>query len=92
MAPISVDASIPVNGSSGKAACSRNPLKPSGALDSFESFDPTPATGREFPHANIVEWLKAPNSEELIRDLAITSTLILRVFDSWIVPMLTVLL
>lgn len=49
------------------------PLKLSGVLDAFESFDTTPVIGREFPHANLVEWLEAPNSDELLRDLAITS-------------------
>lgn len=49
------------------------PLKLSGALDAYESFDSTPVIGREFPKANLVEWLEAPNSDELIRDLAITS-------------------
>lgn len=52
---------------------SREPLKLSGVLDSYESFDVTPSIGREFPKANLVEWLNAPNSDELIRDLAITS-------------------
>jgi len=51
---------------------SRKPLQLSGALDSHESFDVTPVIGREFPHANLVEWLEAPNSDELLRDLAIT--------------------
>ena len=50
------------------------PLKLSGALDQFESFHSTPCIGTEFPKANLVEWLRAPNSDELIRDLAITST------------------
>jgi len=50
------------------------PLKLSGALDTFESFDVTPVIGREFPTANLVDWLNAPNADELIRDLAITST------------------
>ncbi|KAJ4385570.1 hypothetical protein N0V93_009999 [Gnomoniopsis smithogilvyi] len=48
------------------------PLKLSGALDAFESFDSTPVIGKEFPKANLVEWLNAPNSDELLRDLAIT--------------------
>lgn len=51
------------------------PLELSGALDAFESFDSTPVIGREFPTASLVEWLYAPNSDELIRDLAITSKL-----------------
>lgn len=49
------------------------PLKLSGALDAYESFDSTPIIGREFPQARLVEWLNAPNSDELLRDLAITS-------------------
>lgn len=49
------------------------PLKLSGALDAFESFDNTPVIGKEFPKASLVEWLNAPNSDELLRDLAITS-------------------
>ncbi|KAI8286602.1 putative alpha-ketoglutarate-dependent sulfonate dioxygenase [Colletotrichum sp. SAR11_57] len=72
MAPASIEVDIPVNVSATKAAFSTKPLKQSGALDAFESFDPTPITGREFPTANIVDWLKAPNSDDLIRDLAIT--------------------
>lgn len=50
----------------------RKPLKLSGALDHFESFDVTPTIGREFVGVNLAKWLKAPNSDELIRDLAIT--------------------
>lgn len=51
----------------------REPLKLSGALDTYESFDVTPVIGREFPKANLVQWLEAPNSDDLLRDLAITS-------------------
>jgi len=51
----------------------RESLKLSGALDSFDSFDVTTVIGREFPTANLKEWLHAPNSDELLRDLAITS-------------------
>lgn len=49
------------------------PLKLSGVLDQYEHFDVTPVIGREFPKADLVEWLNAPNSDELLRDLAITS-------------------
>ncbi len=52
----------------------KEPLKLSGALDHFESFDVTPTIGREFVGVNLAKWLRAPNSDELIRDLAITST------------------
>jgi hypothetical protein len=53
---------------------SPSPLKLSGALEAYESFDVTPVIGREFPAANVVDWLNAPNADELLRDLAITST------------------
>lgn len=53
----------------------KEPLKLSGALDKFESFDVTPVIGREYANVDLVEWLRAPNSDELIRDLAITSKL-----------------
>ena len=51
----------------------KEPLKLSGALDKFESFDVTPVIGREFANVDLVEWLNAPDSDELLRDLAITS-------------------
>ncbi|PVH97156.1 taurine catabolism dioxygenase [Periconia macrospinosa] len=50
----------------------REPLQLKGVLDQFKSFDVTPVIGREFPEVNLKEWLRAPNSDELIRDLAIT--------------------
>jgi alpha-ketoglutarate-dependent taurine dioxygenase len=68
MAPSAIDVDIPVVSKS----VTREPLKLSGALDSYESFDVTPVIGREFPTANLNEWLTAPNSDELLRDLAIT--------------------
>lgn len=49
----------------------KEPLKLSGALDKFESLDVTPVIGTEFSDVNLVDWLNAPNSDELIRDLAI---------------------
>ena len=49
------------------------PLKSSGALDAFESFDVTPVIGREYTNANLKDFLCAPNSDALLRDLAITS-------------------
>ena len=50
----------------------KEPLKLSGALDSYNFVESTPIIGREYPDANLKEWLEAPNSDELIRDLAIT--------------------
>ena len=51
----------------------QKPLSLSGALDKYESFDITPVIGKEFPKANVVEWMNDANSDELLRDLAITS-------------------
>ncbi|ETS82069.1 hypothetical protein PFICI_07071 [Pestalotiopsis fici W106-1] len=50
----------------------QEPLKLSGALDPFEQFDVTPIIGREYANVDLAEWLRAPNSDELLRDLAIT--------------------
>lgn len=50
----------------------KTPLKLSGALDQFKQFDVTPVIGREFADVDLAEWLRAPNSDELLRDLAIT--------------------
>lgn len=61
------------NGVSHKQSPIKEPLKLKGVLDQFKSFDVTPCIGREFENANLKDWLRAPNSDELIRDLAITS-------------------
>jgi len=78
MAPAVVDAppaDVPVITKAAAAATAPKPVKATGVLDQYESFDVTPVIGREFPSAKLVEWLNAPNSDELIRDLAVTSTL-----------------
>jgi len=51
----------------------KGPIRSTGALDQYESFDLTPVIGREFPHANLVEWLESPNADELLRELALIS-------------------
>jgi hypothetical protein len=51
----------------------KEPLQLQGTLDQYDSFDVTPIIGREYPTANLKEWLEAPNSDELLRELAITS-------------------
>lgn len=51
----------------------REPLQYSGSLDQYESDDVTPSIGTEFPGANLVDFLNAPNADELLRDLAIKS-------------------
>ena len=50
------------------------PLELKGVLNQFKSFEVTPVIGKEFPEANLAEWLRAPNSDELLRDLAITGS------------------
>ncbi|KAL6239648.1 hypothetical protein BDW75DRAFT_249738 [Aspergillus navahoensis] len=47
----------------------REPLKYSGSLDGFKSFDVTPITGREFPDLQLTDIL---NDDQKIRDLAIS--------------------
>jgi len=59
--------------SESKPAAHREPLQLKGVLDQYQSFDVTPVIGREFADVNLKEWLRAPNSDELLRDLAITS-------------------
>ncbi|CZS96905.1 probable taurine catabolism dioxygenase [Rhynchosporium graminicola] len=48
------------------------PLVYSGSLDSFQHNDFTPSIGREIPDLQIEKILVAPDSDTLIRDLAIT--------------------
>ncbi|KAB5532495.1 hypothetical protein GE09DRAFT_1040248 [Coniochaeta sp. 2T2.1] len=68
MAPSAVDIDTQVASKGWR----RQPLQLSGVLNNYESFDVTPVIGKEFPTANLVEWLDAPNSDDLLRDLAIT--------------------
>lgn len=57
----------------------KEPLQLKGLLEEYESFDVTPTIGREYPTINLKQILQAPNSDDLIRELAITSMLILTV-------------
>ena len=59
-----------------KSVSGRQPLKYSGTLDQFTSEDVTPVIGPELPDANLVELLKSPKADELLRDLAIKSKII----------------
>ena len=51
----------------------KEPSKPTGVLDQYKHFDVTPVIGREYPTLDLKELLEAPNSDELLKDLAITS-------------------
>ncbi|EME39988.1 hypothetical protein DOTSEDRAFT_178867 [Dothistroma septosporum NZE10] len=73
MAPGMLSDQLPIRDVPVKSESShRKPLKQTGALDSFEYEDTTPAIGREFLGVNIVDDLiKASNADELLRDLAV---------------------
>ncbi|EME45222.1 hypothetical protein DOTSEDRAFT_71063 [Dothistroma septosporum NZE10] len=58
------------NGVSDGPSYRRAALKPTGILDHHKHFDLTPVIGREFPEANLVEWLQSPNAAELLTELA----------------------
>lgn len=61
------------------------PLRLSGALDQFKHEETTPVIGREYLDVNIVDdLLNAKNSDERLRDLAITSNTNPWSFDSTI--------
>lgn len=47
------------------------PLRRTGAIDQYEREDVTPIIGTEFPTAKLADWIKAPNADDLLRDLAI---------------------
>jgi hypothetical protein len=53
----------------------KEPVKLYGVLKDFKSFDIAPVIGTEFPDAKLTDWMKATNSDELLRDLAITGKL-----------------
>jgi len=55
-----------------KSGLKIKPLSPSGALDKYEKFNVTPVIGTEFENElQLTELLNAPNSDDLIRDLAV---------------------
>lgn len=65
---------IPNGNANGDTEHSRlnKPLGLSGSLEVYPSFKVTPVIGTEFPDANVVEWMKSEQSDELLRDLAVT--------------------
>lgn len=58
--------------STGASKLRQEPLKNSGSIDHLEYVDVTPIIGREYPIAKIKDILTAPNSDQQLRDLAIT--------------------
>ena len=51
----------------------RQYLKSSGSLDAFKQEDITPVIGTEFPEAKLTDLINAPNTDQLLKDLAIKS-------------------
>ncbi|TNY17440.1 hypothetical protein DMC30DRAFT_357131 [Rhodotorula diobovata] len=49
-----------------------SPLEPTGVLDQYKPVDLTPIIGRQFSELQLKKLLYAPNSDELLRELAIT--------------------
>ena len=72
----SVRLNVHSNGHSSKHALTQEPLELGGHLKKYKSFKSTPIIGTEYPDANLAEWLAASNSDQLIRDLAITSNIL----------------
>jgi hypothetical protein len=72
---IPVDSHAPPKDENATKSRNTAPLKKTGSLDAAFTFDDvTPTIGREYLTAQIVEdILHAPNSDDLLRDLAITS-------------------
>ena len=52
---------------------SRQKPQSDSSLKDVKAFDVTPVIGREFPEADLKEWLESSKSDQLIKDLAITS-------------------
>ncbi|KAF2757624.1 TfdA family taurine dioxygenase [Pseudovirgaria hyperparasitica] len=55
-----------------KSGLIREPTKYQGNLDGYSYIEVTPQIGREYTNINLKELLRAPNSDDLIRDLAVT--------------------
>ena len=81
MAPSATEAepqtAIPVHPGKAALATEKPWVKSTGVLEEYENFEITPVIGREYPKANLVEWLNAPNADELLRELALVSKFIL---------------
>ena len=60
------------NSDGSRASPKRTPMRYGGSLDNYKSFDVTTIIGREFPELQLSDLMNASNSDELLRDLAIT--------------------
>ena len=64
---------VPIHPVKATGATTKPWIKATGILDQYENFDVTPAIGREYPHVNLVGLFQAPNSDDLLRELALIS-------------------
>lgn len=64
---------LPVAVGSLSLSGSLSPLKPTGALVQHDPVELTPVIGTQFRGVQLAELLDAPNADELLKDLAITS-------------------
>ena len=75
MAPSATNGSA--NGHDDGAHVSKNtlpePMTSNGSLKDYEQIQLAPILGTEFPKANLVDMMNAPNADELIAELAYTS-------------------
>jgi hypothetical protein len=71
-APVAKEEAPVVDGPATLLTGHKEPLKLAGVLNQFKQFDTTPIIGTEFPEVDLVDWIEAPNADELLRDLAIT--------------------
>lgn len=51
------------------------PYRDTGSLKGFKSVPLTPVIGTEFKDVDVAEWLRAPNSDDILRDLALLGML-----------------
>jgi len=63
---------VPTSGRLESTSRLTSPLKYSGLLDSYKFFDSTPVIGREFQDLQVTDLLGSPNSDSIIKDLAVT--------------------
>ena len=56
-----------------KSSPSYPPFDNAGTLDDVKQVHVTPCLGSEFKDVDVTEWLRAPNSDDILRDLALTS-------------------
>jgi len=72
--PVHVEAVNPITSLVGDTnAKGHLSLKLSGILDQYEHSESTPIIGREYPSIQIKDLLHDPNSDDLLRELAIIS-------------------